>query len=253
MSLNNSGKIFPRELTDSEKQILFAILPADKKGYASYRKKIDDLQVISYGRFGGTNLILGNENDIPDFSFSSSPIFAIGTLTTNHGKIDVLIHEEEDGMIEFDISGLNEIGPVQKLIIEKCDTYSEWKPGDKSPYDNLPVREILIIKNKFLLAISSSQKKLWLHDINAGLNHLIPLTNFFNELMRVKNIRDPEIALKPNLFFRMIDKFTDNDLRMALFKYDKYLNKFNLPRETTGMKTLKHKRKLFKFFSRGSN
>ena len=248
-----SKNIFPRNLTEIEKQLLFAVLPSNKIGYNSYREKINNLMVISFGRFGGTNFILGCKGDIPDFSISSSPIFAIGTVTTNFGKIDVLIHEEDDGMIEVDISGVNENDFTNELIIKRCDTFSNWIPGDKSPYDNLSVKEVLIEENKYVLAISLSQKKIWLHDFKTGVNHLIPLTNYYNELMRFKNIREPEIALRPKLFFESVNKYADIDLKMALYKYDNYLHKFKLPGIKTKVGQPKTKRSFLKIFNRGNN
>jgi hypothetical protein len=45
--------------------------------------------------------------------------------------------------------------------------------------------------------------------------HLIPVTNFYNELMVHKRIRDPRVALAPARLFEDLDRHSDIDLRSA--------------------------------------
>ena len=229
MKVKFNNQKFPRKLTGAEKKILFSILPDNKPGYKIYREKIDKLFVIGYGRFGETNLVLGRKESKPDFSVSSTPVFAIGTVETNLGTIDVIIHEESDDEIEFDITGPELSVTYDQVQINSCKTYSGWIPGLPSPIDGSDLREVVISTDRFVLAISPVQKKIWLFEYDTGVNRLIPLTNFYNELMRVKNIRDPERALKPGSFFNDLNLYSDSDLKTALLKYDKYMHKLKLP------------------------
>ena len=242
MELNNQK--FPRELTGVEKKLLFSILPEDEPGYKIYREKIDKLSVTGYGRFGGTNLVLGKKEYKPDLFVSSSPVFAIGVVETNLGTIDVLIHEESDDEIEIDISG-GDIFVVDENI--------GWIPGALSPIDGSNVREVVIAPNRFVLAISQALKKIWLFEYDTGVNHLIPLTNFYNELMRAKNIRDPGRGLKPDLFFNELNLYSDNDLKTALLNYDKYMHKLKLPFDIRKDEPEKTRKGFSNIFRRGKN
>jgi hypothetical protein len=226
--MNKTDLNFPRKLEENEKVLLFSILPENKTGYSRYREKIKELFVIGKGRFGNLNLILGKRDDKPDLSSSSAPIFAAGIVLTAGQEIDVTIHEEIDDQIEIDISPKtsNEIPDEINLIGHW--SYSEWMPGDKTPNDNSDVREVEIIPGSFELVIAPAHKKIWLHDYETMVNHLIPVSNFFNELMSVKNIRNPDMVLKPNSFFNEDSKYSELDLKLAFIKYNKYLRRFKI-------------------------
>src|SRR3546814_18572439 len=66
--------------------------------------KIESLLVTGKGRFDRKNLLLGKEGNKPDLSVPSNPVFACGTIICKETEIDVLIHEEFDDEIEFDIT-----------------------------------------------------------------------------------------------------------------------------------------------------
>jgi hypothetical protein len=219
---------FPRQLTAMEKTILFAILPENKKGYNEYREKINQLVVIGKGRFGGNNLILGREGEKIDLSISSAPVFAIGTVYFSDLSAEAVIHEEQDDKIEFDIQlNVENNQTVQSEIID-VNTISTWNPGDESPYNKSTVKEFELFPGKYILAVVPTLKKIWLHSYQTGINHIIPLTNFYNELMRTKNIKDHKIALNPGKFFEHVNEYSTDDLRKALINYSWYLKKFDL-------------------------
>ncbi len=120
--LNKNGDnkyVFPRELTELEREILFSVLPENKPGYKIYRDKISRLKVTGTGRFGGGNFILGKEGSLPDLSVSSAPVFASGTIEFEDCVADINIHEEMDNEIEFDISFSKE--KIPSLLHEKKD------------------------------------------------------------------------------------------------------------------------------------
>ncbi len=218
---------FPRKLTKEERLFLFFVLPEDKPGYLDYRKKIDHLFVTGYGRYGETNLVLGKKNTSPDLSFASTPVFAIGTAVYNEHEIDITIHEEIDDEIEFDISPR-----LLNVSVKEADlmgwSLSNWKPGEADPRDGKAVREVVIIPGQLDLAICTNLKKLWVYSYDDKVNHLIPVSNFYNHLMLVKNIRSSEIVLKPNLLFNKLATYTDNELLSAFLLYNKYMKRLKI-------------------------
>jgi hypothetical protein len=248
---------FPRKVTTNENMLLFSVLPENKTGYNSYRNKIKALVVTGLGRFGGGNLILGKENTIPDLSFPSSPVFAIGTNIYKEGTIDITIHEEVDDEIEFDISVLNQpalCGSIPETLTEmKKWNYSEWNPGDNAPNDGSYVKEVKIIENKYLLAIAPLHKRIWLHEYKSGINFLIPLSNFYNELMRVCSIKDTKVALNPSSFFENLKNFTDIELKLAFLSYNKYLKRINIKEPIPIDSPGKKESKLFSIFRKDKN
>ena len=219
---------FPRALTEKEKYLLFKILPVNKPGYRKYRNKIEELVVIGQGRFSRDNMILGKPGEKPDLSFPSTPIFAIGTVICKETQIDVAMHEEIDNEIEFDISTNNAHKSDEDLTELSDWNYSEWVPGMNAPYDNSDVKEVVVIPGSLILTIAPKHKKIWLHNIETGVNHLIPLSNFYNQLMMVKDIRNTKVALNPGLFFDQLNNYSDGDLVSALITYNKYIKRFDI-------------------------
>lgn len=251
---NSKSVDFPRQLNDVEKKLLFEILPENKKGYLDYRNKINELMIIGLGRFGGNNFILGKEVINPDLQSPSTPIFAAGTVYLKDEEIDVTINEEIDDEIEVDISPKNSTILPENLDVVKSVSFSDWNPGDADPYKNKNVREVLIEKDNYVLAIACTINKIWIYDINTKVNHLIPVSNFYNELMLVKNIREKEIVLKPKLLFENIDEYSDSDLFSAFVKYNKYMRRINLDYDKILHQPEEKKRNNFiKIFSRGKN
>jgi hypothetical protein len=84
------------------------------------------------------------------------------------------------------------------------------------------------VNETLTLAIAKQEKRLWLHDGDKMMNHLIPITNFYNELMIHKHIRDPKIALKSNLFWDESKTYSDGDLRAAFVAYNKVKKKVDV-------------------------
>ena len=218
---------FPRALTEREKEWLFFLLPEERKGYNRYRKLIDEFQVIGEGRFGGGNFYLGRTNDKSDHSIPSSPVFAAGTIFYEEAEVYVIIHEESDGMIEVDISNMKAEFIPEKLTEIKRRTYSNWSPGQPAP-DQSAVREVPLVRDKIIIVIAPSVKRIWVYDSESRVNHFIPVSKFHNELMRVKRIKEPKTALDLNLLFKDDKKFSDEEIGQAFLLYNKYWKKIDL-------------------------
>jgi hypothetical protein len=98
----------------------------------------------------------------------------------------------------------------------------------KDPEMQSAVREIIIVPGKYLLAIAGTAKKMWLHEFENGVNHLLPVSNFYNELMRLNNIRDPKIILSPGRLFENLPAYDDQQIISAFLSYNKYLKKIDI-------------------------
>lgn len=252
----NSGMMeFPRELTRQEIYLLFSVLPEYKPGYNSYREKINKLYVTGPGRYNNNDLILGRQNTVPDITLPPAPVFAAGIVKIPGDEIDILINEEVDDEIEIELNIKNSTKIPEEINELGRWSYSDWNPGNKSPGDNGEVREIVVVKGKYILVFAPSHKKIWLHDYENGVNYLIPLTNFYNELMRFKRIKDPAKALNPKLFFEDITGFPDEDLISTLVLYNKYMRRFpvDFSKYLTVQQPETKKRRITDMFRKGKN
>lgn len=229
--MNVNGN-FPRKLTEREIDWIFWMLPENKPGYRAYREMIKKMMIIGYGRFEPDNLILGQPNDKPDEETFFTPVISLGQIETKNAKIQISIHKEHKNQIQIDIVNL-----FGDMIPENIDeikrwSYAHWIPGEVSPATGQSVREVKIYsktKHNLILVISPSDKKIWLHEVESGINYIIPVTNFFNELLRQrKGIFDKTDGLNPALIFENIDKFSDADINNAFINYSKLFAKVDV-------------------------
>lgn len=242
--------IFPRQLTETEKDLLFSALPSEKLGYKIYRDKIEKYLVLGHGRFGGGNFILGSPDTEVDTEAQATPIFAISKIVYTDHEIYVTIHHEQDDQIEIDIQNF-EITPKLNEMKELYRwTYSNWVPGQKAPYDNSYVKEIHLILNSLVLAIAPSHRKIWAYNALDGVNYLIPVTNFYNELMLLQDEKNPEIALNPNLLFENLENYSIEKLGQAFLLYNKMWNRINIDYSLFDPKMVQRKKSFFDFLRR---
>lgn len=224
----DANQQFPRELSSSEKKCLFEALPENKMGYKQYREILENLSVIGYGRFGAGNLILGEDDDVVELDIPSAPIFAVANITFNNAKIYVTIHEESNDQVEVDIKNIEGEGVPEEFLPNDVWTYSLWVPGQKAPHDNSEIREIHILKNDIVMAIAPHHKKIWVYNSKSGINHFVPVTNFYNELLLLLNNRDPEKAMDPGRLFSHLSEFTDEQLIQAFLIYNRSWERIDL-------------------------
>jgi hypothetical protein len=221
--LENS--FFQRELTGKEKEYLHFILPENKPGYLHYRNLISEYSVVGKCSGNRTGFILGKKNSVSDNDIPPSPLFALGCKVESDKITDILVYQKYDNFIEVEINCSNN---SETSGIKRSWTYSDWVPGNKSPEDDSMVKEIQLTGGKYTFTIAPESKRIWLHEHESGINFIIPVTNYFNELMRYKNIRDPKIALNPAGLFVNLETYSNNDLVNALLSYQKYLKRFSL-------------------------
>lgn len=239
---------YPRPVSPEEKKLLLWLLPEDKIAYQSYCDFVTISEVMGEGRWGEGNLILDKKRSSIDLALGMPPVVAYGECDMNGVKHSISVHDFNiDDQLEVQFSGIFPI--PESAAIENNWCYSYWKPGDVCPATGKPVKEI-VLRDKtgsalYVLSISPAKKVLWLHHANSGFNQLLPLTSFYDELLRTKHIRDAKLISRPATFFERINDFSDSEYIKALFEYDK---KASRKFDTTGIsfETETKKKSIFK-------
>ena len=77
-----------------------------------------------------------------------------------------------------------------------------------------------------VFALAPGDEKLWLHDPGTRVNHLIPHTGFYNELMRAARIRDAQRVFAPKLLFTEHARYGDAEILTAFARYSAAYNIF---------------------------
>jgi hypothetical protein len=218
----NQEREYPRHLTELERSMIEPVLPADRPGYRSYRKYLDELLVIGEGRWGTGDLILGHPDDTPEISGPMEKVFASGFVYTESAKISLTVHEYDGEQLEIIIASVSGEEIPDAVTIQRIETYSVWLRGKNCPFCNGIVREVEIRKSPDAVIVLCTRDHLvWVYDESSGVNYPIPVTNYYNEVMFYKHIKDPAIALKSENLFTMIDEHTDSELREAFLRYNK--------------------------------
>ena len=215
---------FPRELSGLERDLLLWMLPAERPGYNEYRGFVEGWKVIAPGRRGEGNYILGPVGERADNESPLPQILAYGVVEAASTSLSVTLRERLENQVEFEIQSIRgRFEPAQFQETRRW-TYSNWLPGMECPNCRRPVREIPMASGKgqsYALAVCSHDERIWVHDRQSGVNHLIPVSNFYNELMLHRNIRDPKVALDAKNLFRDLKKYSDADLKHAFRTYNR--------------------------------
>jgi len=216
---------YPRHLSSQEREWIAWILPTDRPGYKGYRAIVEQMSVIGEGRRGKGEIILGQEGSIVDLTVPLAPVFAYGAIETNFGTISITLRE----MVSDQIS-LESVCQRREEIPEEFEesrrwTYSSWSPGQHCPQCKEKVREVWMQteehrQKQYVLSVCLKDRRLWVYDAISQVNKLIPVTNYYNELMLHKNIRDPKVALDAKRLFLDMAMYSDVDLARAFVTYN---------------------------------
>ena len=215
------------------------------------------MEVIGEGRRGKGEIILGKPGDEVDFSTPLAPVFAYGAIETNFGIISITMREMCDQQISVEIVSSRSDDVLGEFEESRRWTYSTWKPGERCPQCRCALREVSMhaageVKEHYVLALCAKDRRLWVYDESDQVNHLIPVTNYYNELMLHKNTRDPKTALDSKRLFTELSSYSDDDLTYAFLTYNKLKTKVHaegnmVPDTKSGMVP-----KLRKLFSKPS-
>jgi len=241
MGVSATQQNYPRPLRSKELELLESVLPEHRAGYREYRDLIRSMIALSEGCRGAGNLVLGFKGDTADTTSPLAPVVAYGMVETTRDQYSVTIREYIGEQIDVEIVSNHGEAVPDHFEEKRRWTYSTWLPGQPSPATLLPVREVSV-DEKAVLAIARHERRAWLYDAAAGMVHLIPITNFYNELVLHKNVRDPEIALKSNLLFDHLDTYTDADLKASFIAYNRLKKRIDvkevvLPVHESGLKS----------------
>lgn len=232
--MKESRSDLPRRLTERERELLLWLLPADRPGYREYRTLIERWSVTAQGRRGAGNYILAPVDERADNESPLPQVFSYGVVETDKGEISVTIRERLGNQVEVEIAKLGR-GEIEPSFNEKRRwTFSSWHPGKPCPICEKPTREVSMkttTGRQIVLAICAHNERLWAFDAHSGVNHPVPMTNFYNEVMLHRQVRDPEIALDPRKLFSRLDEFRDGELVRAFSSYNKIRPKIPLEDE----------------------
>lgn len=221
----------PRELTEFERGLLLWILPAERQGYHEYRKLVQEWKVVAHGRRGEGNYILAPLGEQADNESPLPQVLAYGMVETDTGSLLVTLRERFENQLEFEIQSIRGTFDQKQSREIRRWTYSTWLPGMACPNCNNAVRVVTMATGKggkFVLSVCVHDERIWVFEERQGLNHPIPVSNFFNELMLHKNIRDPKVALDAKNLFRDLGKYSDADLTHAFRTYNTIRSKITL-------------------------
>ncbi len=222
---------FPRELSGLELDLLLWMLPSERRGYDEYRTLVQKWKVLAPGRRGEGNYILGPAGERADNESPLPQILAYGIVEGASTSLSVTLRERLENQLEFEIQSIRGKFDTAQFRETRRWTYSSWLPGMACPNCLRTVREIPMASGKgqsYVLAVCAHDERIWVHDQQSGVNHLIPVSNFYNELMLHKNIREPKIALDAKNLFRDIKKYSDVDLKHAFRTYNRVRSKIAL-------------------------
>jgi hypothetical protein len=134
-------------------------------------------------------------------------------------RFGITVREPFEGQIDIEMVSRGGEEIPDHFEEKRRWTYSVWSPGDSSPATGETVREV-VVDPDLTLAIAAGERRLWMHARSSGMVIPIPITNFYNELMLTKQIRDPAVALRSQLLFESHRAYTDGDLKAAFVAYN---------------------------------
>lgn len=218
-----SASGFPRVLAARERAWLEWILPLDRPGYAVFRAGLDGFQAIGQGRRGEGELVLAAPGATLDLAPPLGAVFSYGAIETNFGTISVTIREPVDGQASLEIVSHRAERIPDEFEEARRWTYARWDPGAPCPQCGAAPREVAMrdgAGERLVLAVCAADRRLWVHEGTTLVNRLIPVTNFYNEIMLHQGIRDPKIALESRRLFTDLGAFSDADLTRAFGTYN---------------------------------
>ncbi len=224
---------YPRPLFIREREWLEWILPAERTGYRPYRDFIASAVVLGEGRRGSGEFILGAAGDAADLSGPLPAVIAYGVIETDFGNFSVTVRDIVDRQCSVEIVSNRSDAIPGEFEEARRWTYSTWSPGDPCPQCLAPAREVPMgrageVLPPFVLAFCTADRRVWIYERASGMIRLIPVTNFYNELMFRKHIRDPKVALDSKRLFTDLPKYSDADLRAAFESYNSLMTKIHI-------------------------
>ena len=227
--------MYPRALTPFETRAIEAVLPRDTPGYRTYLEFARARQVIGEGRWGAGDLILAQQPESIDLKAGMTPVIAFGeidvVLQNAHHQITITVNEPLDDQIEVQFSSDLDLAVLAEASIASISTPSTWKPTGRtmqSPVYEVPIRNRH--ETEYVLAADTTRSMLWLHHTRSGFNQFIPVTGFYEYLLRSHPQKEKKAALNAKLFFAMLPELNEQTMRKTLLHYNAENRKFDASR-----------------------
>ncbi len=214
----------PRVLSDLERTLLLWVLPEHRPGYAGYRKLVEEWVVVGNGRRGEGNVILGAPGLEPDNESPLPQLFAFGSLKLGETELTISVRERLSDQLEFEVSGPIGLDLSQGLKSYRGWTLSEWLPSQPCPACGGDLREVEMKTESgrsLNLAICAKDRRLWVYDAQSAVNHPIPVTSFYNELMLQTKVQDRRELPDSKRLFTGLDTYSDAALTGAFSSYNR--------------------------------
>jgi len=180
-------------------------------------------EVVAQGRRGEGNFILGPGTTSVDNESPLPQVFAHGVVETVEGTIAVTIRERLGDQLEFELASIKGESLPEALHERRRWTFSSWLPKQPCPICAGTLREVNLHTQQgrnVVLAVCRKDGRIWVYDEASGVNHPIPLTNFYNELMLQAKVRDPDVALNSKRLFADLQNYSDAMLSKAFASYN---------------------------------
>lgn len=177
-------------------------------------------------------MILGIPGEQPDLDPPLPPVVSFGIASTSDDEVSVTVREIFEGQMSVEIVGRRRDRVAQDATIAGRWTYARWRPGHPCPQCARPAREISVAgtgPQPVVLGICAPDRRLWIYDGPTGICRPVPVTNYYNELMLLKKIRDPKVALASSTLFERLADHTDAELAAAFVAYNRVKAKLELP------------------------
>jgi hypothetical protein len=207
------------------------VLPDDRPGYRAYRELVEKWLVCARGRRGEGNYILAAPDELIDVASPLPQVIAYGVVETPTTQLAVTVRERLGDQIDFEIVNLRGGETPSVNGVTRRWTYSSWLPSQPCPICAGLLREVEMKTEheyRLVLAVCAKDQRMWVYDTGTGINHPIPVTNYYNELMLQKNIRDPKIALDFKRLFLDLAAYSDYDLARAFITYNNIRTKITI-------------------------
>lgn len=219
---------YPRRLSELERALLLWVLPEDRPGYAQYRRFVSQWMVVGKGRREEGNYILGSPDLTPDVESPLPQLFAFGCVKLGKEELTISVRERLGDQLEYEISG-----PPQAYLSLGIESYrrwtlSEWMPNRPCPNCGAALREVqmkTVSGHALVLAVCAEDHRLWVFDAQTGVNHPIPVTSFYNELMLQNRVQDRRTVPDSKRLFTDIDTHSDAALTGAFSSYNRLRTK----------------------------
>ena len=217
-------------LSTQERDLLLWLLLESRPAYRPYRRCVLDWGVASRGQRGEGHVLLAPANGVVDLEMPLPHVLAYGVVQTSEGDIAVSVRERVSDQLDCDVSILSAGSlPGGHNEIRRW-SYSDWSPGLPCPICGKRCRQVPMMTDGAtagVLAVCCEDRRIWVFDSLRQIAIPVPVTRFYTELMRVRNIRSPRIGLEPHRFYSMVPSSTDSELAEAFFHYNKMKQKIS--------------------------